>query len=94
MNAPIYSYVTSIKIHARIWRFVFPLIAIELTAAVAQGRTLTSIGPTAPGVIDTSQLSSSGTALPDGLNYLTDNNPVAGKTFTMEAGAKRLVVTR
>jgi hypothetical protein len=57
------------------------------------GPTLSNLGGTAPisGPNDISQLSTSGTTWPDGINYFTDNNPPVGQTFTTPAKALNLV---
>jgi lysophospholipase L1-like esterase/fibronectin type 3 domain-containing protein len=49
-----------------------------------------SAAPT-PGAGDISQLATSNTTWPDGLNYFTDNNPIAGQTFTTGSSPMNLV---
>jgi lysophospholipase L1-like esterase/regulation of enolase protein 1 (concanavalin A-like superfamily) len=67
-------------------------VADALTSG--QGPRLQSTGSMAPvpGAGDISQLSTSGnTTWPDGLNYFTDNNPLAGQTFTTGSTPTNLV---
>jgi fibronectin type 3 domain-containing protein len=71
---------------------VFPLLVLAGHGAL-NAQVLSSLGATAPtvGANDISQLTTSGTTWPDGMNYFTDNNPIAAQTFTTGAEAKRLV---
>ena len=57
------------------------------------GPTLSNLGGSTPvpGPNDISQLSTSGTTWPDGLNYFTDNGAPAGQTFTTPAKTLNLV---
>jgi hypothetical protein len=68
--------------------------AVAQTMAVAvPNHTLQSTGTTAPssGPNDISQLATSNITWPDGLNYFTDSNPIAGQTFTTGSSAMNLV---
>jgi hypothetical protein len=67
--------------------------AAFMTGAHLCAQTLANIGSAVanPGPGDIVQLTTSTTAWPDGLNYFTDNNPVAGQTFTTGSSAMNLV---
>ena len=67
-----------------LWRrVIWPFLAVAAGGHLG-AQTLTSIGSAAPspGVNEISQLATSNTTWPDGINYFTDNNPIAGQTFT------------
>ncbi|MEO5916425.1 MAG: cellulase family glycosylhydrolase [Luteolibacter sp.] len=76
-----------------IFRRVILLFIVVSTASGLYAQTLTSIGAVAPspGPNDISQLATSNTTWPDGLNYFTDNNPIAGQTFTTGSNPMNLV---
>lgn len=65
----------------------------EAMAVALPKHRLQSAGSTAPtpGPDDISQLATSTTTWPDGINYFTDNNPIAGQTFTTGANPMNLV---
>ena len=67
-------------------------VAEALAVALPKHR-LQSTGSTAPtpGPNDISQLATSNTTWPDGMNYFTDNNPIAGQTFTTGPNPMNLV---
>ena len=67
---------------------ILQILAVGLAGSL-QARTFTDnpVAPS-PGTNDIFQLSASGSQTwPDGLNYLTDNNPPAGQTFTTRSNA-------
>ncbi|MEO7101376.1 MAG: hypothetical protein ABI162_18640 [Luteolibacter sp.] len=61
-------------------------------ASALSAQTLSSIGTAtpSPGPNDISQLVTSSTTRPDGLNYYTDNGSPAGQTFTTGPSAMKL----
>lgn len=65
----------------------------EALAVALPKHTLQSTGSSAPTPApdDISQLATSNTTWPDTLNYFTDNNPIAGQTFTTGSSAMNLV---
>jgi len=77
----------------KLWRrVIWPVLAVAASGHLG-AHTLTSIGSAAPspGPNDISQLTTSNTTWPDGINYFTDNNPIAGQTFTTGPSAMNLV---
>jgi hypothetical protein len=77
-----------------VWRRVMLAFLAVAAGGHLGAQTLTSLGAVAPnpGPDDISQLSTAGnTAWPDGLNYFTDNNPIAGQTFTTGSSPMNLV---
>ncbi len=71
---------------------VLPFLAVAASGHLG-AQTLTATGSTAPspGPNDISQLATNNTTWPDGINYFTDNNPIAGQTFTTGSSAMNLV---
>jgi len=70
------------------------ILALITAGLALHAQTFTDIGSAAPtpGTNDIYQLSTSGNlAWPDGLNYFTDNDPLAGQTFTTGANPMNLV---
>lgn len=77
----------------KLWRRVIWPLLVLAASGHSGAQTLTSIGsatPT-PGTNDISQLAGSNTTWPDGINYFTDNNPIAGQTFTTGPNPMNLV---
>jgi aryl-phospho-beta-D-glucosidase BglC (GH1 family) len=67
------------------------LFAVSMAGGLS-AQTLTSLASApSPGPDDISQLATSSTTWPDGLNYFTDNNPIAGQTFTTGSSPMNLV---
>ncbi len=81
----------------RMMNLVIGTVILLLLAVAACGHlsahTLTATGSTAPspGPNDISQFAASNSTWPDGLNYFTDNSPIAGQTFTTGANPMNLV---
>jgi len=73
-------------------RVIWPFLAVAAGGHLS-AQTLTAIGSAAPspGANDISQLATSNTTWPDGINYFTDNNPIAGQTFTTGSNPMNLV---
>lgn len=74
-------------------KFLGSTRSLQQVVTDPNGPTLSNLGGTAPvpGPNDISQLNTSGTTWPDGLNYFTDNGAPAGQTFTTPAKVLNLV---
>jgi regulation of enolase protein 1 (concanavalin A-like superfamily) len=72
-------------------KVILPLMAVGAAGGLsAQSLTDLASAPN-PGPYDIAQLASSSTTWPDGLNYFTDNTPIAGQTFTTGSSPMNLV---